>query len=87
MPIVAGTEDGTITIGDLVIEMKLWPFVTEAWAKVDGSPGIPGRLKQVADVYRMAEAQFEREIGERRRSPRVIDLTSFVGVYTGEGLP
>jgi hypothetical protein len=87
LPMVAGSEDGTITIPDLIYEMKLWPYIKTAWAKVDGQPGIPGRLKQVADVYKMAEAQFERETGERRRTPRVIDLPSFVEVYTGQGLP
>jgi|SRR6056297_897169 len=87
LPMVAGSEDGTVTISDLVFEMKLWPFVKTAWAKVDGQPGIPGRLKQVSDVYKLAEKQFERETGERRRTPRVIDLPSFVDIYGGEGLP
>lgn len=87
LPMVAGSEDSTITISDLIYEMKLWPYVKAAWVKVDGQPGIPGRLKQVADVYRMAEAQFERETGECRRSPRVIDIPSFTNIYSGEGLP
>ena len=87
LPMVAGTEDGTVTLEDLIYEMKLWAYVKTAWAQVDGQPGIPGRLKQVADVYRMAEEQFEKETGERRRTPRVIDLPSFTKIYTGEGLP
>jgi hypothetical protein len=87
LPMVAGSEDGTITISDLIFEMKLWPFVKDAWAQVDGQPGIPGRLMQIAGVYKRAEAQLERETGERRRAPRVIDLPSFIKIYTGEGLP
>ncbi len=84
---VSGSEDGTLTLDDLIFEMKLWPFVKLAWREIEGQPGIPGRLKQVADVYCMAEEQFEKETGERRRTPRVIDLPSFVSTYTGEGLP
>lgn len=87
LPMVAGSEEGTVTISDLIFEMKLWPFVKTAWSKVDGQPGIPGRLKQVADVYKLAEAQFERETGETRRSPRVIDIPTFTKIYGGEGLP
>lgn len=87
LPMVAGSEDGTITIADLIYEMKIWPFVKAAWAKVDGSPGIPGRLKQVADVYKLAEEHFEKETGERRRTPRVIDLPTLTKIYSGEGLP
>jgi hypothetical protein len=87
LPMVAGSEDGSITISDLIFEMKLWPFVKAAWAKVDGQPGIPGRLMQIAAVYKVAEAQFEKDTGERRRTPRVIDLPSFISIYTSEGLP
>jgi hypothetical protein len=87
LPMVAGTEDGTVTLGDLIYEMKLWAYVKTAWAKVDGQPGIPGRLKQASEAYKRAEQQFEKETGERRRTPRVIDLPSFVKIYTGEGLP
>lgn len=87
LPMVAGSDDGTITISDLIFEMKLWPFVKTAWAKVEGSPGIAGRIKQVADVYKHAEAQFEGETGQRRRTPRVINLPSFISIYSGEGLP
>jgi hypothetical protein len=87
LSMIAGCEDGAMTIEDFIFEAKLWPFVKLAWREIEGQPGIPGRLKQIADVYHMAEAQFEKETGKRRRSPRVIDLPSFVSIYTGEGLP
>lgn len=87
LPMVAGSEDGTLTLADFIYEALLWPFLKDAWAKVEGSPGIPGRLKQVADAYKVAEAEFEKETGEKRRTPRVIDLPSFVKIYGGEGLP
>jgi hypothetical protein len=84
---VAGSEDGSISVSDLIYEMRLWGYVKSSWAKVDGQPGIPGRLMQIAAVYKVAEAQFEKDTGERRRTPRVIDLPSFISIYTSEGLP
>jgi len=87
LPMVAGTEDGSVSVSDLIYEMRLWGYVKSAWAKVDGKPGIPGRLMQIAAIYKVAEAQFEKDTGERRRRPRVINLPSFIKVYTGEGLP
>lgn len=87
LPMVAGSEDGTITISDLIFEMMLWPYIQTAWTKVDGHPGIPGRLRQIADVYRLAEAELEKETGERRRTPRVISVPEFTKIYSGEGLP
>jgi hypothetical protein len=87
LPMVAGSEDGSVSVSDLIYEMRLWGYVKSAWAKVDGQPGIPGRLMQIAAVYKVAEAQFEKDTGERRRTPRAIDLPSFVSIYTGEGLP
>jgi hypothetical protein len=87
LPMVAGSEDGSVSVSDLIYEMRLWGYVKSAWAKVDGQPGIPGRLMQIAAVYKVAEAQFEKDTGERRRTPRVIDLPSFISIYTSEGLP
>jgi hypothetical protein len=87
LPMVAGMEDGTVTVSDLVYEMRLWRYVKSAWAQVNGQPGVPGRIKQISDVYALAERQFERETGERRRLPREINLPSFLELYTTEGLP
>jgi hypothetical protein len=86
LPMIAGCEDGTMTIEDFIFEAKLWPFVKAAWAKIDDQSGIHGRLTQIARIYKVAEAQFEKETGKRRRSPRVIDLSTFISIYTGEGL-
>lgn len=87
LPMVAGMEDGTMKLSDLIYEMKLWPYAKTAFTKVEGSPGIASRIRQLSRAYKMAEAQFEKETGERRRTPRVIDLPSFVEIYGGEGLP
>lgn len=46
-------------MSDLIYEMKLWPFVKQAWAEVDG------RLMQVMRVYEKAEADMEKITGER----------------------
>lgn len=87
LPMVAGQPDGRITMSDLVYEMELWPFVKDAWNQVEGSPGIPGRLRQLSSVYKKAEAEFERVSGKLRRQERIIDLPTFVDIYTSEGLP
>jgi predicted RNA-binding protein len=87
LPMVAGMEDGTVTVSDLVYEMRLWGYVKSAWAQVNGEPGVPGRIKHVSDVYARAEREFWKDTGERRRLPRKINLTSFLELYTTEGLP
>lgn len=87
LPMVAGTEDGTVTLADLVYEIKLWPFVKTAWDDVDGQPGIAGRLRQVAEVYNRAEAELQSFTGYTRRQPRVIDIPAFLKVYAEDGLP
>lgn len=87
LPMIAGSEDGKLTVADLIYEAKLWPFVKAAWAKIQGSPGIAGRLQQMSEVYKTAEAELAKETGERRRTPRVISLPSFIRAYTEDGLP
>ncbi|MFV1808831.1 hypothetical protein [Phaeobacter sp. Ax4a-4a] len=87
LPMVAGNDDGPVTLPDLIYEMKLWPFVVEAWKRVDGEPGFPGRILQMSKVYKRAEAELEELTGEKRRLPRVIDLTVFLDIYSNEGLP
>ncbi|WP_299632077.1 hypothetical protein [uncultured Roseobacter sp.] len=87
LPIFAGNDGGPITIADLAYEMRLQPFVMEAWSRVGGNHGIPARLLQLNRVYKKAEAEMERHTGERRRLPRVIDVPSFIEVYAALGLP
>lgn len=87
LPMVAGMEDGTVTVADLVYEMRLWGYIKSASAQVNGEPGVPGRIKHVSDIYARAEHQFWKDTGERRRLPRKINLTSFIDLYTSEGLP
>jgi hypothetical protein len=87
MPIFAGNDGGPITMKDLVYEMKLQPFVMDAWSKVHGAPGIPGRLLQLAIVFRAAESEMERLTGETRRLPRVIDVPKFIEVYANVSMP
>ncbi|MDX8346521.1 hypothetical protein SLH49_00870 [Cognatiyoonia sp. IB215446] len=87
LPIFAGNDGGPITIADLAYEMRLQPFVMDAWSRVGGNHGIPARLLQLNRVYKKAEAEMERWTGERRRLPRVIDVPSFIEVYAKVGYP
>lgn len=87
LPVFSGNDGGPLTMKDLVYEMRLQPFVIEAWSKVKGEPGVPGRLLQLAKVFRTAEADMERLTGEKRRLPRVIDVPTFVDVYTRVRMP
>ena len=87
LPMIAGMSDGLTTMADVIFEIRLLPFVEEAWTKVEGSPGVPGRLLQIAEVYRVAEAKLFREFGIKRRQPRVIDVPSFLDIYATSGLP
>lgn len=82
LPVFANNDGGPITLRDLSYEMRLQPFVMDAFNKVNGSPGIPGRLLQLNRVFKRAEAEMERLTGERRRLPRVIDVPSFLQAYT-----
>lgn len=87
LPMVAGNEDGKVSLSDLIFEMKLWPHVKQAWQEVEGKPGFANRIVQMSKVYKRAEAELAELTGERRRLPRVIDLTVFLDIYTTEGLP
>jgi len=87
LPIFAGNEGGPITMADLVYEMRLQPFVMNAFRTISGSPGIANRLMQLARVYKLAEHEFEKMTGERRRLDRQIDIPSFIDVYAHVGLP
>ena len=87
LPMIAGSDEGKVSIADLVYEMELWPFVKQAWVRVEGRPGIAGRIKQVADVYKSAEVELELLTGKTRRKVRVIDLPTFVEIYSTEGMP
>ena len=87
LPMVGGSDGGQMTLTDLIYEMKLWPFVKQAWAEVEGSPGLPGRIIQLQKVYKKGEADLELMTGDRRRLPRVIDLPSFLKMYNSVGLP
>jgi hypothetical protein len=71
LPMVAGMEDGTVTVSDLVYEMRLWGYVKSAWAQVNGQPGVPGRIKHVIGrLCARGAPVLERDTGERRRLPR-----------------
>ncbi len=87
LPIVGGGKNERVTMADLTYEMQLWPYVKEAWAQVDGSPGIPNRLAQIIKIYAKAESALEADFGKVRRHPRKIDLEAFLDGYTTVGLP
>ena len=87
LPIFAGHERGKITLTDLIYEIKLVPFVMDAWRNTEGEMGIPGRLLQFSKIYKKAEAEMERLTGARRRLPRVIDVPSFMDEYSKVGMP
>lgn len=87
LPMFAGNQGGQITITDLIYEMRLLPFVMDAWSTIDGQPGVPGRLRQISLVYAKAQNEFQKLTGETRRLPRSIDVPSFLDVYGSVGLP
>ena len=87
LPMIAGNDDTPVTLRDLMYEMMLWPYVKSAWATVKGSPGVAGRILQMSRVYKTAEAELTNETGLKRRVPRVIDLPTFIDIYSTEGLP
>lgn len=87
LPMFAGNDGGPITLKDLIYEMQLLPFVMSAWDSTPGGGGVPGRLAQISRVYKKAEAEMEMMTGEKRRLPRLIDLPSFLEVYSSVGLP
>jgi hypothetical protein len=87
LPMIAGNDGAQFTMPDLIYEIKLWPFVKQAWSEIDGGPGIAGRVLQMAKVFKKAEADLEDLTGDTRRLPRVIDLPSFIEIYSTKGLP
>lgn len=87
LPVAAGNKGEELSMMDLVFEIRLWPYVVKAWKSVEGSPGIPGRLLQLARVYARAEQALERETGLTRRRPRTIDLDAFMQQYATLGIP
>jgi hypothetical protein len=87
LPMIAGMESGKVQVSDLIYEIKLWPFVKTAWKLVEERPGFPGRLLQIAAIYRLAEWTMEQETGETRRFPRVIDVPTFTRLYHSGEFP
>ncbi|MEN8951807.1 hypothetical protein [Planktotalea arctica] len=87
LPMFAGNDGGPITLKDLIYEMKLVPFIKDAWKRTPGGAGVPQRLLQLSRTLKAAEAEMEKITGEKRRLPRRIDLPSFLDVYGSAGLP
>lgn len=87
LPMVGANVDSKVTLTDLIYEMKLWPFVKEAWHDVPSTPGVAGRILQLNRVYKLAAERMFKLTGERRREERVIDIPSFLTIYASEGLP
>lgn len=85
LPMVASNAEGPLTLADLIYEIKLWPFVKEAWAEVEGNAGVAGRIIQINRVYKLAAERMHRLTGERRRVDRMIDVPTFLQAYTSDG--
>tara|TARA_R110000850_G_scaffold180584_3_gene306139 strand:- start:876 stop:1247 length:372 start_codon:yes stop_codon:yes gene_type:complete len=81
LPMVGAMDGSRRTLTDLIYEMKLWPFVSQAWRESDGDTGVLGRLKRLNLTYEQAEAEFAEMTGEHRRMPRVVDLLTFTKIY------
>lgn len=86
LPMVASNSDGRLTLTDFIYEMKLWPFVKEAWTEVEDGVGVAGRIIQINRVYKLAAERMSRLTGERRRVDRMIDLPAFLQAYTSGGV-
>ncbi|WP_224826491.1 hypothetical protein [Cognatishimia sp. MH4019] len=87
LPVIATNDGEPFSMQDLTYEALLQPYILHAWKAISGSPGIPGRIKQLTDVYKAAEAALERDTGRKRRVSRVIDLPRFMDAYASRGLP
>ena len=70
-----------ITLNDFIYEALLWPYVKHAWSVVKGQPGLPGRMRQLSDVYALAERRMELDTGRKRRIPRMTNLVAFIDAY------
>lgn len=87
LPMVSANEGSKVTLSDLIYEMRLWPFVKEAWQQVPGGAGVAGRILQLNRVYKLAAHRMHKLTGEKRRKDRVIDIPTFLEIYGSEGLP
>lgn len=87
LPVIGMNETEPFTVGDLIYEALLQPYVLSAWKQIDGGPGVAGRILQLTKVYKAAETALERETGRTRRVPRVINLPAFMNAYTSRGMP
>ncbi|SFS20072.1 hypothetical protein [Yoonia litorea] len=80
LPMIWGNEE-RMTVADFTYEAMLWPFIKDAWRKIDGSPGLAGRLGQLDQVFDHAEKHLEKETGRTRRVPRTTNLASFMQIF------
>ena len=84
LPMVANNAEGPITLADFIYEMRLWPFVKEAWSEIEGSAGVAGRIIQINRVYKLAAERMHRLTGERRRVDRMIDVPAVLQAYMSD---
>lgn len=88
LPMVAAhANDRPVRMEDLIYELKLWPFVKDAWRRVPAGRGVANRILQLNRVYKLAAEEMEKLTGETRTSDRVIDVPTFLSLYANEGLP
>ena len=85
LPMVASNSEGPLTLADFIYEMRLWPFVKEAWFEIEGSAGVAGRIIQINRVYKLAAERMHRLTGEQRRVDRMIDVPAFLNAYASDG--
>lgn len=78
LPMVASNAEGPITLADFIYEMRLWPFVKEAWGEVPSGVSVAGRIIQINRVYKLAAERMHRLTGEQRRVDRVVDVPAFL---------
>lgn len=84
LPMVASNAEGLITLADFIYEMRLWPFVKEAWGDVPNGAGVAGRIIQINRVYKLAAERMHRLTGEQRRMDRMIDVPAFLQAYVSD---
>lgn len=88
LPMIAANADGSpVTMRDLTYEARLWPFVQEVWLEVPGGMGVANRILQLSRVYKLAAAKMKKLTGEVRSKERMIDLPTFLEIYSTEGMP
>ena len=75
------------TKAEKTYEAALFPYLVDAYSRITGKPGVPGRLLQFEKVYQWAEQSLKDREGISRPHPKSHGLQSFLELYQNGFLP